>query len=121
MSLVPTVRQIKDLAEQETVLKVAKSDNDGVMFPSHVVYKDGQIAGAVSLGVIPFVALWHHSNLIGPRDSLILKSVYDAVMEQKGFPQYFIACNEASPYVNHMDKFGYASIWATKIFTNKRP
>jgi len=120
MSLVPTLRQIRSKEEQEAILKVAREDNDGVMFPSHVVLKNGEVAGAVSLGAIPFVCLWHSSKLLGPKDSLILKSIYDAVMEQKGTPQYFIACNKASPYLGHMDQLGYSPIWETNLFYNQR-
>lgn len=118
MSLVPTVRQIRDKAQQAAILNVAREDNDSIMFPSHVVMKDGKIAGAASLGVIPLVCCWHHSQLIGPKDSLILKSIYDAIMENRGTPNYFIACNARSPYTNFMEKFGYNPIWETKIFTN---
>lgn len=120
MSLVPIIRQIKTAEEQAAILKVAREDGDGVMFPSHVVVKNGEVVGAVSLGVIPFVALWHHSQKCGPKDSLILKSVYDAVMEQKGTPQYFIACNSKSPYLGHMEQLGYNPIWETNLFYNQR-
>ena len=119
MSMVPSVRRITDPQQAEAILKIAREDNDGVMFPSHVVIKNGEIVGGVSLGVIPFVALWHHSQKTGPKDSLILKSIYDSIMETKGTPQYFIACNAASPYVTHMEQLGYNPVWDTKIFYNK--
>jgi hypothetical protein len=37
-------------------------------------------------------------------------------METKGFPRYFIACNENSPYNSHMKRFGFNPIWKTEIF-----
>jgi hypothetical protein len=45
-----------------------------------------------------------------------LKRVYDSIMETKGFPRYFIACNENSPYNSHMKRFGFRPIWKTEIF-----
>lgn len=45
-----------------------------------------------------------------------LKLVYDSIMETKGFPRYFIACDETSPYNSHMIKLGYKTICKTQIF-----
>lgn len=98
------------------VLAAGRADNDGVCFPSHAVVRGGEVVGAVSLGVVPLVMLWNHSQKVGPRDSLHLKRVYDAMMLARGTPAYVIACNQRSPYHAHMERLGFKSIWATHLY-----
>lgn len=37
-------------------------------------------------------------------------------MNDRGTPAYFIACNDKSNYINHMEKFGYKPVWPTNMF-----
>ncbi len=117
MSLIPKLRRIRSKEEYDLALKLAKEDNDGVMLPTHVVEKNGEIVGAASLNLVPVVMLWHSSTKVGARDSLMLKPQYDALMEERtGGKTYAILCNKNSPYNPAMKSLGYQSVWETEVF-----
>lgn len=117
MSFVPKIRRIKSQEEYALALQLAKEDNDGVMLPTHVVEKNGEIVGAASLNQVPVVMLWHSSTKVGPKDSLILKAAYDALMEERtGGKTYAILCNKNSPYNPAMKSLGFQPVWATEVF-----
>jgi hypothetical protein len=116
MNSFPTVKLIQTLEQESNVLQAARANNDSIIHPTHVVERNGEIIGASSFGRIPILLLWNHTEKVSARDSMHLKRVYDSIMETKGFPRYFIACNENSPYNSHMKRFGFRPIWKTEIF-----
>ena len=116
MNAFPTIRLIQTLEHEKQVLQSAKEDNHSNMYPTHVIERHGEIIGASSIARVPLLLLWNHTEKVSARDSMHLKRVYDSIMETKGFPKYFIACNENSPYNSYMKKFGYNPIWKTEIF-----
>ena len=118
MSL-PKARKIKTEAERKLVINAAIADNDNMTFPTHVIEKDNKIVGGWSLGLMPLVMIWHKSDSINAKESLILNNTFRSIMDDRGQPAYFIACNDQSPYINHMEKFGYNPIWKTNIFASK--
>jgi len=118
MSFVPKVRRIKDRAELDAVMAASRADNDGCVLPTHLVEKNGKIAGCASIALVPVLMLWHDSKAIGPKESLQLKHIYDALMEEKGQAQYIVLCNKNSPYNKHMKHFGYETVWDTEVFAN---
>jgi hypothetical protein len=117
MSFVPKVRKIKDKEELAKVLQAAKEDNDGCSLPTHVVEKNDEIVGCASIALVPVLMMWHHTKKIGPKESMQLKNTYESILEEKGVNQYIILCNKNSPYNQHMEKFGYESVWETEVFT----
>ena len=116
MNAFPRVRLIQTLEQETEALQAARANNDSIIHPTQVVERDGEIIGASSFGRVPVLLLWNHTEKVSARDSMHLKRVYDSIMETKGFPKYFIACNENSPYNSYMKKFGYNPIWKTEIF-----
>lgn len=119
MSFIPKVRKIESKEELQKVLALAREDNDSVVLPSHLVEKNGEIVGAASLAVVPVLMLWNHSQKVGPKDSIILKHTYEALMEERGIKKYIVLCNKNSPYNGKMKALGYRSIWETEIFENE--
>ena len=117
MSRVPKVQKIKTKEQMDAVLAASQADNDGCVYPSHVVMKNGEIVGSASIAVLPVLMLWHHSEKIGPRESMQLQNTYEAIMEERGVNQYIILCNKNSPYNSHMKAFGYENVWETEVFT----
>jgi hypothetical protein len=116
MNAFPTIRLIQTLEHEKQVLQSAKEDNHSNMYPTHVIERHGEIIGASSIARVPLLLVWHHSKKVSAKDSMHLKLVYDSIMETKGFPRYFIACDETSPYNSHMIKLGYKTICKTQIF-----
>lgn len=117
MSHLPNIRRIANQDELKRVLELARADSDGIEMPTHLVEKNGEIVGAASLNVLPVMMVWHHSQKVGPRDSIILKHTYDALMEERNNgKRYVILCNKQSPYNGAMKALGYTHIWETEIF-----
>lgn len=116
MNPFPTVKLIQTLEQESRVLHAASQDNHANIYPSHVVERNGEIIGAASIARIPLLLIWSHSSNVSARDSMHLKRVYDSIMETKGYPKYFVACDETSPYNSYMDKFGCDKVCKTQIF-----
>jgi len=112
----PIVRKIKDEEERLAVIEAAKGDNDNMQFPTHVVMKGDEIVGGWCMGAIPLVLMWNKSTSINAKESMILNNVASAMMNDRGTGMYFMACNENSPYIGHMEKFGFLPVWPTNIF-----
>jgi len=112
----PTLQRVKNEAEAAALIAAAKADNDAMIYPTHGVYKNGEIAGAWSIASIPLVLCWHKSDTIKARDSILMRNTVDAVLDSQGVETYLTACNSNSPYIGHMEKFGYQPIWPTNLF-----
>ena len=118
MSL-PTVRRIVSEEERQAVVAAAMADSDNMHFPTHVVLKNNEIAGGWCLAGVPLVMMWNDSKRINARESLVLNNMVGAMMNDRGARTYFIACNDSSPYIGYMEKFGYRPVWPTNIFYRK--
>lgn len=118
MSL-PTARKILTAEEHGRVVQAAIADNDSMHYPTHVVEKDGKIVGAWGLGNVPLVMVWHKSDDISPKESMILNNNFRSIMNDRGNQQFFIACNSKSPYIDHMGRFGFKPVWPTNIFLSE--
>lgn len=116
MNFIPQFKKIDTPEERQAVVDAAVANNDNMVFPSHVAYKNGEIIGGYSLNVVPAVMCWTHSEKATARDSLQIKRCIDSVMSDRGNKIYMTACNSDSPYYQHMEKFGYHPIWPTNIF-----
>lgn len=116
INIFPRVTLIGSKEEEAGVLEAARADSDAICYPTHKVERDGEIIGAASIGRVPLLLLWSHSQKVRVRDSLHLKRIYDSIMETRGAPRYFVACNEHSPYHPHMRSLGFKPIWKTVIF-----
>ena len=115
----PVIRKIDTVELGNAVAEAAKADNDSMAFPTHVVLKDGEIAGGICMAGIPLVMVWNHTQKIKARDSMFINGVIESVMNDRGPEGYFLACNDRSPYIDHMEKLGYRPIWPTNIFYKK--
>ena len=115
----PKVRKIKTEEERQLVIDAAIADNDNMKYPTHLVEKNGDIVGGWSLGLMPLVLIWNKSDSINAKESLILKHTLGSIMDDRSPNPYIIACNDHSPYISHMKKFGYKPIWKTNLFISK--
>lgn len=112
----PKFRMIKTDAEREMVLKAIAADNDKLVLPNYLAERNGEIVGAASLGMVPLVLVWNHTQKITAKDSMHMKLAYDIAMEARGHKKFWIACNQKSPYNAHMEKLGYKPFWPTELF-----
>ena len=116
VSKIPTLRKIHDADLKEVVAQAAKDDNDNMQMPSQVVRKDGEIVGGWQIAQIHLVLAWHHTQKVNAKDSMIINSTVESMMSTMGINQWFMACNSHSPFMSHMEKFGFNPIWPTNIF-----
>jgi hypothetical protein len=92
------IREIKTQQEYQAVLAAGKEDCDGYpIFPTHVVLKNGKIAGAFCTWS-PTVYWWMHSKLIKTLDSFAIFQTLDTLMNVRGTPTYVMPCEPESPY-----------------------
>ena len=110
------IRKIKTEKELEAMIKAAAEDNADIQFPSHMLTKDGKIVGGWSMGTVPLTMVWHDSNKVTVRDSIMLNKTIDALMNDRGHAHYLMACDSTSPYNSYMEKFGHNLIWNTNLY-----
>ena len=115
----PKARRIRDNAEKKAVINAAIADKDNMTVPTHVVEKNGKIVGGWSLGKIPLVLVWHKSDEINAKESLILNNTFRSIMNDRGEGPFIIACNGHSPYIRHMKRFGFNPVWETNLFVSE--
>ena len=114
--MLPNIRKITTEEEYQATINAAKMDNDNMHFPTHMLYKDGKIVGGWCMEGIPLTMIWHDSNYITARDSLMLNNTIDTLMNDRGHFKYFMACNSKSPYNKYMEKFGHNLVWPTNMY-----
>ena len=112
------VRKIKTKEEYKYAVKVANENGFKIPYPSHILYnKNGEVAGTWSLANIPLVIVWSHTDRMQRLDSMYHNETLAALMHEKGCNEFYIACDNYSPYYKHMDKFGYKSLdWQPSMF-----
>jgi hypothetical protein len=112
------VRQIRE-GELQALIEAAAADRHVVLGATHVVEKEGQICGYLSLGVVPVVNCWMDSKRLKVRDSVQVFNTLDSLMEQLGMPRYLMPCAEDSPFREYMGKADYEPVCDTTLFLKK--
>lgn len=117
----PKVIKIINPETKKLVANLAKEDGDNMQMPTHAVVKGDEIVGGWNLCEVPMVLLWHHSEKVSAKDSIMLNQIQESMLSEKGVNNAFIACNSNSPYYGHMNHFGFQPVWATNIFYKELP
>lgn len=105
--------------DQKELERVANDDNHVVIRPSHVVWKEGQIAGCISMGALPLILPWLHTKLISPRDSVNMLNLVEGILRGTGHTEWCMPCVAHSPYFKYMEAFGYINCGLTTLFVKK--
>ena len=75
----------------------AKADNhSGVYFPTDIFVKGNEIVGYNSIGAVPMILSWQHSQKMGPVDSAVVLGNILGTTRQ--FKHICIPCDPDSPY-----------------------
>lgn len=116
---IPIVKKIHTQEDQKLVINAVREDGETFAFPTHAVIKDEEIVGALSLNAIPLAAIWTKSDTIKAKDSYILNHTLSSIANDRGIERYLIGCDESSPYLKYMEKFGYTPFWKTNLFLSQ--
>lgn len=110
------IRILRSAEEQQRLEKEADADGHIIVAPTHLVEKEGEIVGSISMGVVPMVLTWLSSTKVTARDSLAVLNVIENLATAQGQRALCIPCWEQSPFYPFMQKFGYNKLFTTDIF-----
>lgn len=103
-------------AEDVKPLKeVAKADNHTLLFPTHVIRRSGEVVGYCSMGGMPILNTWVHSERVRARESAMLLNVAENVMRATGSKAVVTPCSADSPFFPLMEKLGYSRMGQTTL------
>jgi hypothetical protein len=96
--------------EVEALERAAARDAHGVWYPSHLIRKNGAIAGYLSICQTPIVNVWLDSKQVQARDSIQLLNTLENVLRMTGRDSYIMPCAKTSPFYANMDRLGYTAV-----------
>lgn len=99
--------------------RMANLDQHGVVLPSHVVRKHGQVAGHFSINTIP---LWQghlRKGMVTPHDTFRLIHAVELLLQARGCPLTMTLVGKESGLHKHMGELDYTLIGNADVFTKK--
>ena len=94
----------------------AAADNHAVIAPTHVMVKDGQIIGYLSLAGLPVVQAWFDSHHKHAADSIRMIEHGETIFREQGGRQFAVACTEESPFSPHLERLGFKKLGTTTLW-----
>lgn len=94
----------------------AGEDGHYVTSPSHIIANEREIVGCVSLGNLPALLVWSHSQKVKARESAYLLNAAENVLSARGVQQFVMPCFENSPYFPAMEKLGFVNLGQPHLF-----
>lgn len=113
------LQAISTRQEVEELVKVAANDSHDVVFPSHLVRKDGEIVGYAGIFSTPILMWWLDSEKGKARDSIEMMREIEKLALSSGVKRYTTICSEDSPYFRHMGKLGFRELGKTVMFVKE--
>lgn len=96
------------MAEVKAIKEAAEEDKHTIFSPTHVALRNGEIIGCASIGQIPLLILWMHSEKASPRESMAMLNQVEAAAHAQGWREICIACGSDSNFRQPLEKaFGY--------------
>lgn len=105
LNTLPRIRPatLHDLSRIEDA---AKADGCGLLYPTHVVERKSEVVGFISLGVVPMVGMWLHSEKVHARDTLNVCAFIDDAMNLRNINTYAIPLHDGSKFTPYMESVG---------------
>src|SRR5260370_42162681 len=102
-------RSVTTEAERAAIETAAGNDNhNGILAPTHVRERDGQIIAAASIGGVALAHAWFHTQLRA-RDTFNAFKSFEQTAFDAGYLQLLVPCERLSPLRAAMQHFGYAA------------
>lgn len=101
----------------EELCAAAQADNGhGVIAPSQVIEKNGEIAGFLSIGNVPTMLMWLDSKKINVRDSINVMQFAENWVHAGGGRSILIPCMDNSPLRPYIESAGYSKVCSATLF-----
>ena len=105
----------------EPLKRAAAEDDHAVVYPTHMIERDGEIVGYVSVCATPIVNVWLDSKKVQALDSVRLLTRLEQRLEAEGLRQYIMPCAKDSPFFKRMVRLGFRAVaenvWFLKQLT----
>ena len=111
---IPRVRPAR-LEDLPALQQAAAEDDHCVIAPTHLILKDSEIVGYMSICATPVVNAWVSTKKVKARDSITLLSVAESLAESKGEKRVILTCAQGSPFYPLMERFGYKRLGYTSL------
>lgn len=99
-----------------SLLELAKTDKHGVLYPTDVVWKNGERVGWFSAGRIPTLMSWLHTTKLSSRDSLQMINTMENIIYRTGAPGLIVPSPEGSGPHDLLEKLGYTNLGKQTLF-----
>lgn len=105
------VRELNQLGEE------AKADDHVLFFPTDIAKRGDETLGYASIGALPMVNVWFHTQKVKGRDSATLMNMVEYAAKQRGFNTICVPCWKSSPLREAIEKWlGYSYFGETGLF-----
>jgi hypothetical protein len=111
----PRIRPVRDPKEISHLVEIAAADHHRVLGATHLVEHHGEVLGYVSLGGMPTVHIWLHSQKIGPRESVRILGTIESMAADRRWPASVWCCAQSSPFSTVMPRLGFERLGDTTL------
>ncbi len=107
--LMTRIRQAK-VDDLPVLQKLAAADDHAVIAPTHIIERNQQMLGYLSVGVIPTVIVWLDTGRANVRDSLAAMDFWENAVADRGAANVIIPCSDKSPFRSYVENVGYINL-----------
>lgn len=105
------------------IVSAAQADDHRPICPTHFAENlDGQVIGYASIGIVPMIFCWTHTNQVRARESFALLARVEREARRVA-PAGVICtpCTFASPFFKYMTRLGYCEAGQGGFFLKQLP
>ena len=101
----------------EHLVPAAEKNNAGIWAATHLIVKDEECVGYVSIGALPFVATWMHRTKLRNRECLgVLNFVENHVAATLGSDNLILPVHTGSAMLPFVERLGYVKTEFDYVF-----
>lgn len=112
----PRIVPLTTPAEVEQMRLAGAADNHGTGYFTDAVLRGPEIIGGLGVMSLPHVNWWMHSKKAGLRDSLHVVGAAEWLMRRMRQPEMYMPVADESPYLPHMERFGFVKVGTYNLF-----
>lgn len=113
-----TIRAIRGLPDDllKKLIAEAAEDNHYVHSATHVMFKNREIAGYLSVAAIPTIMGWFSTKKLKARDSLNIMTAVENQLIVGGATSVMTPMPKTSPFHPHMEALGFEKYYNGDVF-----